>query len=162
MIPGERNHRGGQPRLGLSLQIWLSSRRHTFFDHLEGARTRRLIRSRQSLASRARRRFFAQQARLYIKPANASTVITALRGYFRYRVVWRRGARVDRCGVLPCQLAVGIAPQGTNCRGSRAVGRFARPRGALHETRRRHRALRHGSQRTHRSTAFHSIADMSM
>ena len=31
------------------------------------------------------RRFFAQQAKLYSKPANASTVITALRGYFRYR-----------------------------------------------------------------------------
>ncbi|RJG01528.1 site-specific integrase [Noviherbaspirillum sedimenti] len=31
------------------------------------------------------RRFFAQQAKLYRKPANAGTVISALRGYFRYR-----------------------------------------------------------------------------
>ena len=31
------------------------------------------------------RRFFAQQAKLYSKPANAGTVIAALRGYFRYR-----------------------------------------------------------------------------
>ena len=60
MIPGERNHRGGQPRRGLSLQIWSSCRRHKFFDHLEGVRTRRLIRSRQSLASRARRRLAMQ------------------------------------------------------------------------------------------------------
>lgn len=97
------------------------------------------------------RRFFAQQAQLYSKPANASMVITALRGYFRYRAsFWRRGARADRRGVLPCQLAVGIAPQGTNCRGSRAVGRFTRPPGALHETRRRHRALRHGSRASKR------------
>jgi site-specific recombinase XerD len=31
------------------------------------------------------RRFFAQQAKLYSKPANAGTVVAALRGYFRYR-----------------------------------------------------------------------------
>jgi integrase len=31
------------------------------------------------------RRFFAQQAKLYSKPANASIVVTTLRGYFRYR-----------------------------------------------------------------------------
>lgn len=31
------------------------------------------------------RRFFAQQAKLYSKPANAGTVVTTLRGYFRYR-----------------------------------------------------------------------------
>jgi site-specific recombinase XerD len=31
------------------------------------------------------RRFFAQQAKLYGKPANAGTVVAALRGYFRYR-----------------------------------------------------------------------------
>ena len=31
------------------------------------------------------RRFFAQQAKLYSKPVNAGTVVTALRGYFRYR-----------------------------------------------------------------------------
>ena len=31
------------------------------------------------------RRFFAQQAKLYNKPANAGTVVAALRGYFRYR-----------------------------------------------------------------------------
>ena len=31
------------------------------------------------------RRFFAQQAKLYSKPANAGTVIATLRGYFRYR-----------------------------------------------------------------------------
>lgn len=31
------------------------------------------------------RRFFAQQAKLYGKPANAGTVVSALRGYFRYR-----------------------------------------------------------------------------
>jgi len=31
------------------------------------------------------RRFFAQQAKLYSKPASAGTVIAALRGYFRYR-----------------------------------------------------------------------------
>ena len=31
------------------------------------------------------RRFFAQQAKLYGKPANAATVVAALRGYFRYR-----------------------------------------------------------------------------
>ncbi len=31
------------------------------------------------------RRFFAEQAKLYSKPANAGTVVAALRGYFRYR-----------------------------------------------------------------------------
>jgi len=31
------------------------------------------------------RRFFALQAKLYSKPANAGTVVAALRGYFRYR-----------------------------------------------------------------------------
>jgi integrase/recombinase XerC len=31
------------------------------------------------------RRFFAQQAKLYSKPANAGAVVAALRGYFRYR-----------------------------------------------------------------------------
>ncbi len=31
------------------------------------------------------RRFFAQQAKLYSKPASASTVVGSLRGYFRYR-----------------------------------------------------------------------------
>lgn len=31
------------------------------------------------------RRFFAQQAKLYSKPANAGTVVANLRGYFRYR-----------------------------------------------------------------------------
>jgi integrase len=31
------------------------------------------------------RRFFAKQSRLYSKPANAGTVVAALRGYFRYR-----------------------------------------------------------------------------
>ena len=31
------------------------------------------------------RRFFAQQAKLYSKAANAGTVVSALRGYFRYR-----------------------------------------------------------------------------
>ncbi len=31
------------------------------------------------------RRFFAQQAKLYSKPANAGTVVSALRVYFRYR-----------------------------------------------------------------------------
>lgn len=31
------------------------------------------------------RRFFAQQAKLYGKPANAGTVVAALRGYLRYR-----------------------------------------------------------------------------
>jgi site-specific recombinase XerD len=31
------------------------------------------------------RRFFAQQAKLYSKPATASVVVTTLRGYFRYR-----------------------------------------------------------------------------
>ena len=31
------------------------------------------------------RRFFAQQAKLYSKPANAGTVVATLRGYFRYR-----------------------------------------------------------------------------
>lgn len=31
------------------------------------------------------RRFFAQQAKLYRKPANAGTVVAVLRGYFRYR-----------------------------------------------------------------------------
>lgn len=31
------------------------------------------------------RRFFAQQAKLYSKPANAGTVVAGLRGYFRYR-----------------------------------------------------------------------------
>ena len=31
------------------------------------------------------RRFFAQQAKLYSKPANTGTVVAALRGYFRYR-----------------------------------------------------------------------------
>ena len=31
------------------------------------------------------RRFFAQQAKLYSKPATAGTVVSALRGYFRYR-----------------------------------------------------------------------------
>ena len=31
------------------------------------------------------RRFFAQQAKFYGKPANAGTVVSALRGYFRYR-----------------------------------------------------------------------------
>lgn len=31
------------------------------------------------------RRFFAQQAKLYSKPANAGSVVAALRGYFRYR-----------------------------------------------------------------------------
>ena len=31
------------------------------------------------------RRFFAQQAKLYSKPASAATVVAALRGYFRYR-----------------------------------------------------------------------------
>lgn len=31
------------------------------------------------------RRFFAQQVKLYNKPANAGTVVAALRGYFRYR-----------------------------------------------------------------------------
>ena len=31
------------------------------------------------------RRFFAQQAKLYSKPASAGTVVAALRGYFRYR-----------------------------------------------------------------------------
>jgi site-specific recombinase XerD len=31
------------------------------------------------------RRFYAQQAKLYSKPANAGVVIVALRGYFRYR-----------------------------------------------------------------------------
>jgi site-specific recombinase XerD len=31
------------------------------------------------------RRFFAQEAKLYSKPATAGTVVAALRGYFRYR-----------------------------------------------------------------------------
>ena len=31
------------------------------------------------------RRFFAQQAKLYSKPASAGSVVAALRGYFRYR-----------------------------------------------------------------------------
>jgi integrase/recombinase XerC len=31
------------------------------------------------------RRFFAQEAKLYSKPASAGTVVAALRGYFRYR-----------------------------------------------------------------------------
>ena len=31
------------------------------------------------------RRFFAQQAKLYSKPANAGSVVASLRGYFRYR-----------------------------------------------------------------------------
>jgi integrase/recombinase XerC len=31
------------------------------------------------------RRFFAEQAKLYSKPANAGTVVASLRGYFRYR-----------------------------------------------------------------------------
>lgn len=31
------------------------------------------------------RRFFAQQAKLYSKPASAGTVVSVLRGYFRYR-----------------------------------------------------------------------------
>lgn len=31
------------------------------------------------------RRFFAQQAKLYSKPANAGSVVATLRGYFRYR-----------------------------------------------------------------------------
>jgi len=31
------------------------------------------------------RRFFAQQAKLYSKPVNAGAVVSALRGYFRYR-----------------------------------------------------------------------------
>ncbi len=31
------------------------------------------------------RRFFAQQAKLYSKPASASSVVASLRGYFRYR-----------------------------------------------------------------------------
>lgn len=31
------------------------------------------------------RRFFAQQVKLYSKPANAGTVVATLRGYFRYR-----------------------------------------------------------------------------
>ncbi|MBK6638948.1 MAG: tyrosine-type recombinase/integrase [Rhodocyclaceae bacterium] len=31
------------------------------------------------------RRFFAQQAKLYSKPANAKSVVATLRGYFRYR-----------------------------------------------------------------------------
>ena len=31
------------------------------------------------------RRFFAQQAKLYSKPATAGTVVSALHGYFRYR-----------------------------------------------------------------------------
>jgi integrase len=31
------------------------------------------------------RRFFAQQAELHSKPANAGSVVTSLRGYFRYR-----------------------------------------------------------------------------
>jgi integrase/recombinase XerC len=31
------------------------------------------------------RRFFAQQSKLYTKPASAGTVVAALRGYFRYR-----------------------------------------------------------------------------
>jgi integrase/recombinase XerC len=31
------------------------------------------------------RRFFAQQAKLYSKPASAGTVVASLRGYFRYR-----------------------------------------------------------------------------
>jgi hypothetical protein len=70
MIPGERNHCGGQPRRGLSLQIWSSCRRHKFFDHLEGVRTRRLIRSRQSLASRARRRL-AMQTLLSVEQLSA-------------------------------------------------------------------------------------------
>jgi hypothetical protein len=70
MIPGERNHCGGQPRRGLSLQIWSSSRRHKFFDHLESVRTRRLIRSRQSLASRARRRL-AMQTLLSVEQLSA-------------------------------------------------------------------------------------------
>ena len=31
------------------------------------------------------RRFFAQQAKLYSKPASAGSVVASLRGYFRYR-----------------------------------------------------------------------------
>ena len=31
------------------------------------------------------RRFFAQQAELYSKPANVGSVVASLRGYFRYR-----------------------------------------------------------------------------
>ena len=34
------------------------------------------------------RRFFAQQAKLYSKPANAGTVVATLRGYFRYRAAF--------------------------------------------------------------------------
>lgn len=40
------------------------------------------------------RRFFAQQAKLYSKPASAGSVVASLRGYFRYRASW--GDRVHR------------------------------------------------------------------
>lgn len=45
------------------------------------------------------RRFFAEQAKLYSKPANAGTVVAALRGYFRYRAT-RGNAVHGLVGVL--------------------------------------------------------------
>jgi site-specific recombinase XerD len=75
----------------------------TYMDHVRGlaSKTRssalrivsRLLRSRfgdgaidiAAIKPDHVRRFFAQQAKLYSKPATAGTVVTALHGYFRYR-----------------------------------------------------------------------------
>ena len=102
------------------------------------------------------RDFFAQQAKLYSKPASAGTVIASLRGYFRYRAsLGDRGAWVDRRAVLPGQLAVVLAAQDAHDRGSRATGRLARQTGPLTATRRRHRALRPGSRTSQRRDRPH-------
>ena len=82
------------------------------------------------------RRFFAQQAKLYSKPANAGSVVATLRGYFRYRAtLGDRGTRVDRRVVLSRQLAAVLATQDTDSRRSRATGRLARPTRPLHAAR---------------------------
>lgn len=61
---------GDNPAVGFLLQIWSSRRRHKFSDHLESARTRRLIRSRQFLTRRARRRL-AMQTLLSVEQLSA-------------------------------------------------------------------------------------------
>ena len=61
------------------------------------------------------RRFFAQQAKLYRKPANTSTVVSALRGYFRYRASLGDAVH-GLIGAVsyPAKLAVVIAAQGAH------------------------------------------------
>ncbi|HQC98866.1 MAG TPA: hypothetical protein PK306_24495 [Aquabacterium sp.] len=65
------------------------------------------------------RRFFAQQAKLYSKPAGAGSVVSALRGYFRYRASLGDAVHGGLVNAIayPRQLAVVLVAQDADRRG---------------------------------------------